>query len=70
MLFRSGGAAIVETIFMWDGVGRLAVEAIRMRDYPIILAYVMWMSVIYVTVNFLADLTYRKLDPRIRSEGA
>ena len=55
---------------MWDGVGRLAVEAIRMRDYPIILAYVMWMSVIYVTVNFLADLTYRKLDPRIRSEGA
>lgn len=65
-----GGAAIVETIFMWDGVGRLAVEAIRMRDYPIILAYVMWMSVIYVMVNFLADLTYRKLDPRIRSEGA
>lgn len=65
-----GGAAIVETIFMWDGVGRLAVEAIRMRDYPIILAYVMWMSVIYVTVNFLADLTYRKLDPRIRSEDA
>lgn len=65
-----GGAAIVETIFMWDGVGRLAVEAIRMRDYPIILAYVMWMSVIYVTVNFLADLTYRKLEPRIRSEGA
>lgn len=65
-----GGAAIVETIFMWDGVGRLAVDAIRMRDYPIIMAYVTWMSVIYVTVNFLADLTYRKLDPRIRAEGA
>lgn len=65
-----GGAAIVETIFMWNGVGRLAVDAIRMRDYPIIMAYVMWMSVIYVTVNFLADLTYRKLDPRIRAEGA
>lgn len=65
-----GGAAIVETIFMWDGVGRLAVDAIRMRDYPIIMAYVMWMSIIYVTVNFLADLTYRKLDPRIRAEGA
>lgn len=65
-----GGAAIVETIFMWDGVGRLAFDAIRMRDYPIIMAYVMWMSVIYVTVNFLADLTYRKLDPRIRAEGA
>lgn len=65
-----GGAAIVETIFMWDGVGRLAVDAIRMRDYPIIMAYVMWMSNIYVTVNFIADLTYRKLDPRIRAEGA
>ncbi len=65
-----GGAAIVETIFMWDGVGRLAVDAIRMRDYPIIMAYVMWMSIIYVTVNFIADLTYRKLDPRIRAEGA
>lgn len=65
-----GGAAIVETIFMWDGVGRLAVDAIRMRDYPIIMAYVMWMSIIYVTVNFLADLTYRKLDPRIRAEDA
>lgn len=65
-----GGAAIVETIFMWDGVGRLAVDAIRMRDYPIIMTYVMWMSIIYVTVNFIADLTYRKLDPRIRAEGA
>lgn len=65
-----GGAAIVETIFRWDGVGRLAVDAIRMRDYPIIMAYVMWMSIIYVTVNFIADLTYRKLDPRIRAEGA
>lgn len=38
-----GGTAIVESIFMWDGVGKLAVDAINMRDYPIIQAYVMWM---------------------------
>ena len=43
-----GGTAIVESIFLWDGVGRLAVDAIHMRDYPMIQAYVMWMAVIYV----------------------
>ena len=61
-----GGTAIVESIFMWDGVGKLAVDAINMRDYPIIQAYVMWMAIIYVTVNLLADLSYKFLDPRIR----
>ncbi len=61
-----GGTAIVEAIFMWDGVGKLAVDAINMRDYPIIQAYVMWMAIIYVTVNLVTDLSYRLLDPRIR----
>ncbi len=61
-----GGTAIVESIFLWDGVGKLAVDAIRMRDYPMIQAYVMWMAVIYVLVNLVADLSYRLLDPRIR----
>lgn len=65
-----GGTAIVEAIFMWDGVGRLAVDAINMRDYPIIQAYVMWMAIIYVTVNLVTDLSYRLLDPRIRLEDA
>ncbi len=64
-----GGTAIVEAIFMWDGVGKLAVDAINMRDYPMIQAYVMWMAIIYVTVNLITDLTYRFLDPRIRLEG-
>ena len=64
-----GGTAIVETIFMWDGVGKMAVDAINMRDYPIIQAYVMWMAIIYVTVNLITDLSYRLLDPRIRLEG-
>ena len=64
-----GGTAIVESIFMWDGVGKLAVDAINMRDYPMIQAYVMWMAVIYVCVNLITDLSYRMLDPRIRLGG-
>jgi len=61
-----GGTAIVETIFMWDGVGKMAVDAILMRDYPLIQAYVVWMAIIYVTINFLADVLYHWLDPRVR----
>ena len=61
-----GGTAIVESIFMWDGVGKMAVDAISMRDYPIIQAYVMWMAIIYVVVNLITDVSYRFLDPRIR----
>lgn len=65
-----GGTAIVESIFMWDGVGKLAVDSINMRDYPMIQAYVMWMAIIYVCVNLITDLSYRVLDPRIRLGGA
>lgn len=61
-----GGTAIIESIFMWDGVGKLAVDSITMRDYPMIQAYVVWMAVIYVLVNLLSDLLYHALDPRIR----
>ena len=64
-----GGTAIVESIFLWDGVGKLAVDAINMRDYPIIQAYVMWMAIIYVVVNLITDLSYHFLDPRIRLGG-
>ena len=61
-----GGTAIIESIFMWDGVGKLAVDAITMRDYPLIQAYVVWMAIIYVMVNLFTDLLYHALDPRIR----
>ncbi len=64
-----GGTAIVETIFMWDGVGKLAVDAIMMRDYPLIQAYVVWMAVIYMGVNLVTDLLYLVLDPRLRLGG-
>lgn len=61
-----GGTAIVESIFMWDGVGKMAVDAIMMKDYPIIQAYVIWMAIIYVIVNLLTDILHHYLDPRIR----
>ena len=61
-----GGTTIVETIFMWDGVGKMAVDAITMRDYPIVQAYVAWMAVIYVLVNLATDIIYHYLDPRVR----
>lgn len=61
-----GGTAIIESIFMWDGVGKLAVDSITMRDYPMIQAYVVWMAIIYVGVNLITDILYHVLDPRIR----
>ena len=61
-----GGTAIIESIFMWDGVGKLAVDAITMRDYPLIQTYVVWMAIIYVMVNLVTDILYHVLDPRIR----
>lgn len=64
-----GGTAIVENIFMWDGVGKMAVDAINMRDYPVIQAYVVWMAVIYVLVNLVTDILYHYLDPRVRLRG-
>lgn len=60
------GTAIIESIFMWDGVGKLAVDSITMRDYPLIQAYVVWMAIIYVVVNLITDILYHVLDPRIR----
>ena len=64
-----GGTAIVETIFMWDGVGKMAADAITMRDYPVIQAYVIWMAVIYVGINLVSDILYHALDPRVRLAG-
>ena len=61
-----GGTALVESIFMWDGVGKLAVDAITMRDYPMIQAYVVWMAIIYVGVNFVTDMLYVVIDQRVR----
>ena len=61
-----GGTAIVEIIFMWDGVGKLAIDSINMYDYPMIQAYVIWMAFIYVAINLISDIVHHYLDPRIR----
>lgn len=61
-----GGAAIVETIFSWNGVGKLAVEAVSYRDYPIIQGYAVWMAVIFLIINYIVEVLYQILDPRVR----
>ncbi|MEI2635393.1 MAG: nickel ABC transporter permease [Methylotenera sp.] len=60
------GTVITETIFSWDGIGRLLVESIEKRDYPVTQACVLVVALSYVAVNFLTDLLYSKLDPRVR----
>lgn len=60
------GAVITETVFAWDGVGRLLVESIEKRDYPVTQACVLVIALAYVVVNLLTDILYSRLDPRIR----
>jgi peptide/nickel transport system permease protein len=64
--FLMGGLIVTETVFNIPGVARYLVEAIRWRDYPIVQNLVMFIAVIVVTVNFIVDMTYAVLDPRIR----
>jgi peptide/nickel transport system permease protein len=61
-----GGAVITESIFAWPGVGRLALQAISARDYPLVQASVLVISVVYVFLNLAVDILYVYLDPRIR----
>jgi peptide/nickel transport system permease protein len=61
-----GGAVITETIFAWPGIGRLLIQAIAQRDFPILQAGVFMVALLVVTANFLADLAYAWIDPRIR----
>jgi ABC-type dipeptide/oligopeptide/nickel transport system permease component len=60
------GAVVTETVFSWPGIGRLMVQAISTRDFPIVQATVMIVALIFVVVNLLVDLTYAWLDPRIK----
>ena len=61
-----GGTAVVESIFVWPGIGNLVLSAISNRDYPIIQAYVLWMAVIFIMINLITELLYRIVDPRVR----
>ena len=61
-----GGAVVTETIFAWPGLGRLTVQALLNRDFPVVLAAVSFTSVVYTLLNLLVDLAYGWLDPRVR----
>jgi peptide/nickel transport system permease protein len=61
-----GGSVITETIFAWPGVGRLSVQAIANRDYPVVQAAVFLLATTFVLVNLMVDVVYTYLDPRIR----
>lgn len=60
------GTIITESIFAWPGIGRLLIQAINFRDYPLVQGCILFISVTYVAMNLLTDLTYGFLDPRIR----
>ena len=61
-----GGTAVVEVIFSYPGLGDLAISAITSLDYPVIQGYVLWISLIYMVVNLLVDISYGVLDPKLR----
>jgi peptide/nickel transport system permease protein len=60
-----GGTVITETVFAWPGLGRLAVDAIYARDYPVVQTTVLLVSAIFVSINFVVDVLYRVIDPRV-----
>jgi peptide/nickel transport system permease protein len=61
-----GGTALIEVIFSWPGLGNYAILSISRRDYPVVQAYVLWLSAVYMLINLLVDISYRFLDPRVR----
>lgn len=62
-----GGAVVTETVFAWPGVGSLVVQAISQRDYPVVQAIVLLLAMVFVVINYIIDITYHFLDPRIRT---
>ncbi len=66
LAFLMGGAIVVENIFAWNGVGRMAVEAIFQRDYPVIQGFILAFATVVVFVSILLDAVYALVDPRIR----
>jgi peptide/nickel transport system permease protein len=64
-----GGAVITETIFAWPGLGRLTVQALLNRDFPVVMAAVWFTSIVYTLANLVVDLAYGWLDPRVRQRS-
>ncbi len=61
-----GGVAVIEIVFSWPGIGRVAVRAIEARDYPLLQGFVLWIATLYMFVNLIVDISYAYLDPRLR----
>lgn len=64
-----GGVAVVEMIFSWPGLGKMAIYAITMRDYPLVEGFVLWTAIAYMIINGLVDLSYTRLNPQSRKGG-
>lgn len=64
-----GGVAVIEMVFSWPGIGKMAVHAITMRDYPLIEGFVLWIAIAYMLINFAVDMSYTYLDPRLKKRG-
>ena len=64
-----GGAAVVESVFSWPGLGYLAVQAITYRDFQLLLGIVLWIALMYMIINLVVDISYSCLDPRLRKVG-
>lgn len=62
------GTVVIETVFAWPGIGRLAVDAIHVRDYPVIQAVVLVSALLFLTINLIVDGLYRVIDPRVRDD--
>ncbi|HID15246.1 MAG TPA: ABC transporter permease, partial [Candidatus Atribacteria bacterium] len=66
--YMLAGAVLTETVFSWPGVGRLLVEAILFRDFPVVQSALLIVAIMFVLVNLIVDILYAFLDPRIRHE--
>ena len=67
--FLMSGAVIIETVFAWPGLGRIMIDAISFRDYPVIQGFVIFAGTVFVLVNLVVDVSYTWIDPRIRLAG-
>lgn len=61
-----GGTAVIEMVFSWPGLGRLAIEAITYRDFQLVQGVVIWIALMYMVINLVVDISYNYLDPRLR----
>ena len=61
-----GGAVLAETIFAWPGIGRLLIQAISQRDYPLVQGTILFIALLFMLTNLVTDLLYAYLDPRVK----